>query len=123
MKDCVFCKIVVGEIPSYKIYEDADYLAFLDLCPRTEGHTIVIPKEHYEWVWDSPDLGGYFEVVGKVARHFRKVTGEGVRSDIYGWEVPHAHIHVKPGKIDALSTKMLSNEELTQIRDKYKFTT
>lgn len=120
MRDCIFCKIIAGELPSYKIYEDDNYLAFLDLYPLTEGHTMVIPKEHYEWVWDSSDLGGYFEVVGKVARHFREVTGEGVRSNIYGWEVPHAHIHIKPRQKNNMDASKLSDEKLSKIRDKYK---
>src|SRR5688572_9179355 len=98
MTDCVFCKIVAGELPCYKIYEDEQYLAFLDIFPSTEGHTLVIPKEHVEWVWDFPAVGAYFEVVAKIARHHREVTGDVVRSNIDGWQVPHAHIHLKPTK-------------------------
>ena len=48
MDNCIFCKIVNGEIPCYKVYEDADVLAFLDVSPVTKGHTLVIPKEHFE---------------------------------------------------------------------------
>jgi len=98
MSECIFCKIVTGSIPSYKIYEDEKFLAFLDIFPSAEAHTLVIPKKHVEWVWDSENIGEYFEVVGKIARHYREVSGDIVRSNIDGWQVPHAHIHLKIGK-------------------------
>lgn len=99
MNDCVFCKIVKGEIPAYKIYEDADFLAFLDIEPWVEGHTLVIPKKHYHWVWDLParQTGEYFSVVSKVVNHYRKMLGiEFMMGWIYGYAVPHAHIHLMP---------------------------
>ncbi|KKW42358.1 hypothetical protein A3I46_02135 [Candidatus Kaiserbacteria bacterium RIFCSPLOWO2_02_FULL_54_13] len=97
MEDCIFCKIVKGEIPATKIYEDGDFLAFLDIHPRTPGHTQVIPKGHYQWVWDVPNVGGYFEVVRKVACAQRKVFGtDWILSKIVGDEVAHAHIWVFP---------------------------
>ena len=65
--DCIFCKIVAGEIPSHKVYEDSDYLAFLDIRPLNPGHTLVVPKKHYRWVWDDPDIGKYYQAVGRVA--------------------------------------------------------
>ena len=51
MEDCIFCKIVKGEVPSYKIYENADVFAFLDINPYAKGHVLVIPKRHSRWVW------------------------------------------------------------------------
>lgn len=119
MIDCVFCKIVAGEIPCYKIYEDQNYLAFLDILPCTEGHTLVIPKKHVEWVWDHENLGEYFEVVGKIAKHHRDVVGEGVRENIFGWNVSHAHIHIKPREIDNMKAVQLSAEDLERIRTKF----
>lgn len=126
MSDCIFCKIIKGEIPSYKIYEDEEFLAFLDIFPKTEGHTLVIPKKHIEWVWDYPELDKYFEVVGKIARHLREKSGEKiVKSVIWGWEVPHAHIHLMPGKTDkftglpAQAGQKLSGAELEKIREKF----
>lgn len=98
MNKCIFCEIVAGNIPSYKIYEDEKYLAFLDIYPSAEGHTLVIPKKHVDWVWDSENLGEYFEVVGRIAKHFREVSKDIVRSNIDGWQVQHAHIHLKVGK-------------------------
>jgi histidine triad (HIT) family protein len=120
MTECLFCQIIKGEIPCYKIYEDKDFLAFLDIFPKTEGHTLVIPKKHAQYVWDYENLGKYFETVGKIARHLRQVSGEKiVKSVVWGWEVPHAHIHLMPGKTDNLSGQKLSGEQLEQIRRKF----
>ena len=55
MNDCVFCQIAAGKIPCFKIYEEEGFLAFLDINPWVEGHTLVIPKKHYRWVWDMPE--------------------------------------------------------------------
>lgn len=97
MSDCVFCKIVNGEIPSHKVYEDENFLAFLDIRPHTPGHTQVIPKKHYRWVWDTPNVGEYFEVVRKVAKAQQKAfQTDFILSKIVGDEVPHAHIWVFP---------------------------
>lgn len=120
MSECIFCKIVAGEIPSYKIYEDEKYLAFLDIFPWTEGHTLIIPKQHVEWVWDVPELGKYFEIVAKIARHHREITGDVVRSNIDGWQVPHAHIHLKPTKNNAFTGEQKSHEELVKIQNKFR---
>jgi len=120
MTDCIFCKIVKKEIPSYKIYEDENFLAFLDIFPKTEGHCLVIPKKHVQWVWDYPELGKYFETVAKIARKFREISGEPIiRSVIWGWEVPHAHIHLLPGKTDNLNGQQLSGDELEMIRKRF----
>ena len=97
MKDCVFCKIVAGEIPSYKVYEDEDFLAFLDINPTSPGHVQVIPKKHFRWVWDVPNVGEYFEVVRKIAKAQQKAFDtEWILEKIVGDEVPHAHIWVYP---------------------------
>ncbi len=104
MDDCIFCKIVSGEIPATKIYEDENFLAFLDIHPQAPGHAQVIPKKHYRWVWDlpagrqvSPNVGEYFEVVRKIAKAQQKAFGtEWVLSKIIGDEVEHAHIWVFP---------------------------
>jgi len=120
MTDCIFCKIIQGEIPSYKIYEDEKYLAFLDIMPWCEGHTLVIPKKHVEWVWDYPSLGEYFEVVGKIARHHRELVGGGARAMVYGWEVPHAHIHIKPGQTDEMKGVKVTPEKLAKIQARFQ---
>ena len=97
MPDCIFCKIVRGEIPAHKVYEDDKYLAFLDIHPKAPGHAQVIPKEHVRWVWDVPNAGEYFEVAAKIARAQRKAFGtDWILSRIVGDEVPHAHIWIYP---------------------------
>jgi len=106
-KDCIFCKIVRKEIPAQIVYEDEDFLAFLDINPQTPGHAQVIPKEHYRWVWDMPSsaeasegeptIEEYFKLTRKIALAQRKAFGtDWILSKIVGDEVPHAHIWVFP---------------------------
>ena len=95
--DCIFCKIVKNEIPCNKVYEDENFLAFLDIRPLGPGHTQVITKQHYRFVWDVPNAGAYFEVVKKIALAQKKAfNADIVRSQIYGEEVFHAHVWVWP---------------------------
>ncbi len=97
MENCVFCKIVRGEIPSHKVYEDDNFLAFLDINPQSPGHCMVIPKKHYRWVWDVPNVGDYFEVARKIALAQQKAfETEWILSKVVGEDVPHAHIWVFP---------------------------
>ena len=96
-EDCIFCKIVAKEIPAHIVYEDSDFLAFLDIRPMSPGHTLIIPKDHYRWVWDLPaeSAGKYFQVAQKVALSLKKAFGvDCIMSKIVGEEVPHAHIWV-----------------------------
>ena len=101
---CIFCKIATGEIPSTKVYEDEKFLAFLDIHPIGPGHTQVIPKKHYRFVWDLPaqtgvpgNIGEYFTVVKKIALAQKKAfKTDMVRSQVYGEEIAHAHIWVWP---------------------------
>ncbi len=99
MADSIFTKIVKGEIPSYKIYEDELTLAFLDIHPVQPGHTLIIPKKQIEFVWDLPDED-YRAVMAtalKVARHLRDVLGVNyVGERIIGVDVPHAHVQLIP---------------------------
>lgn len=129
MEDCIFCKIIKGEVPSYKVYEDERFFAFLDIKPRNPGHTLVIPKEHFRWVWDVPYLGDYFEAVGRVANAIRKgLKTDWVVSLILGEEVPHAHIWLIPrfsddGHGDSIvlsNIKDISPEEMKKIAKKIK---
>lgn len=97
MENCVFCKIVRGEISSHKVYEDESFLAFLDINPRAPGHTLVIPKNHEKWVWDIANIGEYFEIVRKIAKAQQKAFGaEMILSRVTGEEIPHAHIWIFP---------------------------
>lgn len=127
--DCVFCKIIEKEIPSYKVYEDESFLAFLDIRPLNLGHTLVIPKEHYRWVWDVPNIDEYFKVVGKIANALRKTLNtERVVSLVIGEEVPHAHVWIVPrfpgdghgGSIDLKNIKEISKEEMEKVAKKIR---
>ena len=127
--DCIFCKIAEGEIPCHKVYEDENFMAFLDINPVNPGHTLIIPKHHYRWVWDIPNKGENFIVVRKVARSLQKAMNtEWVVCDIAGSDVPHAHIHLVPrfeddGHDQFVNPKLIkkmSNEELEKIAEKIK---
>ncbi len=113
MKDCIFCKIVAGEIPAHKVYEDDTYLAFLDIHPQSPGHVQVIPKKHYRWVWDLPDIGSYFELAQKIANAQRKVFNtDWILSKIIGDEVHHAHVWVFPNnEVSGDKTDFAGNAE------------
>lgn len=99
MEDSVFTKIVRGEIPGHKVYEDEHVLAFLDIHPQVEGHTLVIPKKQVEFLWDLED-GDYRAVTDaakRIALHLRQVLQVpyvGVK--VIGVDVPHAHIQLIP---------------------------
>ncbi|OGK13503.1 hypothetical protein A2861_00770 [Candidatus Roizmanbacteria bacterium RIFCSPHIGHO2_01_FULL_38_15] len=97
MEDCIFCKIVKGEIPSFKVYEDQNYVAFMDIFPRVKGHALVIPKKHYRWVNDVPKFGEYWEVAKKISLGIQKYLNARFISYLtLGEEVHHAHIHILP---------------------------
>ena len=99
MQDCVFCKIIAGKIPANKVYEDENFLAFLSIDPLSPGHTLVIPKKHYRWVWDVPNAGDFFEVTKKIAlAEMKAFQTDFVLSKIVGEDVPHAHIWVYPDR-------------------------
>ncbi len=99
MPDCIFCKIIRKEIPAHIVYEDDNFLAFLDIHPLSPGHTLVIPKKHYRWVWDVPTIGKYFEIVALIARAQKKVfVRDMILSKIVGEDVPHAHVWIYPDK-------------------------
>lgn len=97
MDDCIFCKIVKGEIPCYKVYEDENFLGFLDINPLNPGNSLLIPKVHYRWVVDVPNFGEYFEIAKKIAIKTMPVVGANAVSFLtLGYEVPHAHIRIIP---------------------------
>lgn len=132
MSDCIFCKIVAGDIPNYKIYEDDKYLAFLDITQVTDGHALLIPKKHCRWVWDIDDIGEFFEIAKKIVGNIQKVSGEDfVMSLMWGRDVHHAHLHLVPstggslelvaaGWREALEARKLVPEEMKKIADKFR---
>ena len=99
MTDSIFTKIINGDIPAHKIYEDDNTLAFLDIHPITAGHALVIPKRQVEFIWDldPADYQALMDTVQKVGKRLREVVGTpyvGMR--VVGTDVPHAHVHVIP---------------------------
>ena len=95
----IFTKIVKGEIPCYKIAEDADFLAFLDVNPNAKGHTLCIPKQEVDKLFDLPDelYLGLMAFSKKVAAAIEKtISCNRVGMAVVGLEVPHAHVHLIP---------------------------
>ena len=106
MENCIFCKIVQGALPAEKIYEDAEYLAFMDIRPRAPGHCLVIPKKHYRFVWDVPDIGTYFTIAKTIALAMQRAFGtDTIHSKVEGNEVFHAHVWLYPDPKDAAGEK------------------
>lgn len=104
MEDCIFCKIVNGEIPCKKTYEDDNFIGFLDIHPKSEGHTLIIPKKHYKTFLDMPSTLGVElmdaikEITLKLIKE-KKADGFNIinNGDKAGGQiVMHAHIHIIP---------------------------
>lgn len=119
----IFSKIVAGEIPCYKVTENDEFLAFLDIMPLTKGHVLVIPKEEIDYIFDIDDdqLGRMMQFAKKVATRIKKVFPcNRVGVSVIGLEVPHAHIHLMPiNRLDdmnfAKEKLQLSSDELAEI--------
>lgn len=94
----IFTKIVNGEIPCYKIYEDDKTLAFLDIHPETKGHTLVIPKVEIDKIYDLPDADyqALLQTAKKLSKHMEEKLGARTLWKVVGTDVPHAHIHLMP---------------------------
>ena len=122
----IFSKIVAGEIPSYKILEDENYYAFLDINPLAKGHTLVIPKIETDYIFDVEDdiLAGMMVFAKKIAKAIDKVCDcKRVGIAVLGLEVPHAHIHLIPindlHDIEFSHPKLkLTGEEFEEIANK-----
>ena len=121
----VFSKIVSGEIPCYKIYEDDKTLAFLDIHPETRGHTLVIPKKEVDKIYELDDetFNALMNTVKKLSLHYEKVLGQRILWKVVGTDVPHAHVHLLPfdetwehGK-----TLKLTPEEFEEIRAQLEY--
>lgn len=100
--DCIFCKIINGEIPSYKLYEDDIVIAFLDINPASNGHTLIIPKKHYTDIMDldNETLTHVFNVARKIKIELEeKLHCDGItfiQNNGEVQEVKHYHLHIKP---------------------------
>ncbi len=121
----IFTKIIAGEIPSYKIAENHEFYAFLDVNPMVKGHTLIVPKQEIDYIFDMNDelLQRMIVFAKKVARGMQtaiKCTRVGMM--VIGLEVPHAHIHLIPiekeGDMSVGKPKLkLSSEEMAQIAE------
>ena len=95
----IFSKIVSGDIPAFKVAEDENYVAFLDIFPLAKGHVLVIPKKETYYIFDldSEEYLGLFSFAKKVAKAMDKIIScERIGVAVIGLEVPHAHIHLVP---------------------------
>ena len=102
MEDCIFCKIIEGEVPSHKVYEDENTLAFLDTNPTSKGHTLIVPKKHVETIDQASDMDYMWNTLVKVSQAVEKAFDpEGLNisqnnGELAGQEVMHMHFHVTP---------------------------
>ncbi len=99
MNDCVFCKIIRGEISAEKIHEDDDSLSFLDINPVNEGHVLIIPKDHYDNILETPDniICSLFQKAKQIMKAVKTATGaDFVTLSVVGIDIPHFHIHLVP---------------------------
>lgn len=97
MNNCIFCKIVKKEIPALIVYEDEQFIAFLDIRPQTRGHLQLIPKEHHRWIYDLSEMGPFFTTAQKISRGIIPILGaQSVSWITYGMEIEHAHLWLVP---------------------------
>ncbi len=122
---CVFCKIISGEIPSYKVYEDNDFLAILDISQTTLGHTLVMPKKHYSNMLEMPN-DEYAKLMGIVQRLAIKITNNLNASGcnilinsnkVAGQTVMHTHVHIIPRYTESDSIKIEFKENKFNLED------
>lgn len=98
-EETIFTKIINGDIPCHKVYEDERTFAFMDINPVSEGHVLVVPKNPVEFVWDLPDedYRALMASVKRIALRLREVIGKKyVGQKVEGVDVPHAHVHLIP---------------------------
>ncbi|MDY6764273.1 MAG: HIT family protein [Halobacteria archaeon] len=137
MTDCIFCQIVEGEIPSRTVYEDDYVMAFLDVNPLSRGHTVVIPKNHFENLqeMDDPDASAVYSALHNLVEPVTDAVGTsscnvGINNgEPAGQEIPHVHFHIVPrfegdggGAIHTImrSTLDIEDEELDEIGDEIR---
>lgn len=116
----IFSKIIAGEIPCYKIAEDDDFLAFLDVFPVAEGHTLVIPKKEVDYIFDLDEqtYDKLFAFSRKIAKAVhRAVPCRKVGISVIGLEVPHTHVHLVP--INQVSDMNFSKQKLTLTKEQF----
>lgn len=117
----IFSKIVAGDIPSYKLAEDDNYLAFFDINPLKKGHTLVIPKKEVDYIFDldNDTYAGLMQFAKRVAHAIEKHVGcKRIAVVVLGLEVPHAHVHLIP--IDSEKDVQFSNPRVKMPPEEFK---
>jgi histidine triad (HIT) family protein len=117
----IFSKIAAGEIPCYKIAENEAFFAFLDIAPLSKGHTLVIPKQETDYIFDMDDeaLGKMMIFAKKIAKAMKKaIECQRIGIAVIGLEVPHAHIHLIP--VTKESDMLFSNPKLKLAKEEYE---
>ena len=124
--DCIFCKIINGEIPSYTIYEDENVKAFLDISPVANGHTLIVPKKHIENIYDADvetlkNIELASKVVGKLLKEKLGCNGiTRMQNNEYGQDVKHYHMHLVPRyKGDNLKVNF-NNSDIKEAKETYE---
>jgi histidine triad (HIT) family protein len=124
-EDCIFCKVIAGKLPSYKVYEDDLFIGILDIFPRRKGHTLLIPKTHYQWVYDVPEFEQYWTTAKKLTKAIDKgLEPTFIHYLTYGFHVPHAHIHIIPHYVSIYDEEpfpgevLVDKKEMGEIRKK-----
>lgn len=120
--DCIFCKIIKGEIPSFTVYEDEDFKVILDRFPAAPGHVLIIPKVHYSDMFELSEEAAakLYPLAKKIAERVKEVTGsEGINivqnnGEVAGQSVYHFHLHIIPRKMgDGIILNKSSNMDTT----------
>lgn len=121
----IFTKIINGDIPCYKIYEDDKTFAFLDIHPESKGHVLVVPKNEVDKIYELPDddYVALMATVKKLSVHLEKRLGARIIWKVVGTDVPHAHVHLMPLDPDWQygRTLELTNDEFEQIRQSLQY--
>jgi histidine triad (HIT) family protein len=125
--DCIFCKIVSGEVSHNKVFENKNFIAFLDTNPLQEGHLLLIPKKHTDYIFDIPDeeYTELFALAKKIAKPLRKVlNSKRIGIAVEGFGVPHAHVHLIPinqaHAMDPCKQKPANKEDLSKLASRIR---
>lgn len=121
MENCIFCKIIAGEIPSATIYEDEDFKVILDISPAAKGHALILPKQHYANLYELPDelCGKVMKLAKKLATHMtNKLNCDGFNlvqnnGEVAGQTVFHFHLHLIPRYKDGDNRDLLTWNQLS----------
>ncbi len=125
MNNCIFCKIIKNELPSHKVWENENFLAFLTLGSLNRGHTLLIPKKHIDYVFDleEPLYTDFFQTAKQLSKPLKKaMAAKRIGVIIEGFTVPHVHIHLVPlhneDDIDPRRVKKMTDIELVETAEK-----